>query len=207
MTRLERRVDDMIPNTLTSCKIFWLAGLAMLMGVHLVPASVLANSNVHELQRKTADIDLLKNQLEDRRQQADAVLGQLAIQQSELVNEIKILMKSASVSSLDDVMAHERLAYDITLMQQLLAYTRAFEEKIRFYQSGRDKLTYLQQLVQDDLKMSATLNDYKIDALTTQISLLVNKYLSEAHIIQIDPQHLDDVSKRQVWDFVKPKSK
>jgi hypothetical protein len=78
----------------------------------------------------------------------------------------------------------------------------AFNDKIRFYKTGQDKLVYLHQLVQDDLKMSATLNHYEIDALTTQISLLVNRYLQDAHAIQIDPQLVEPISLQQVWELV-----
>ncbi len=182
--------------------------LAICAGSLLLTAGAtdaVANPNIQELQSKAADIALLKNQLGDRKQQADAVLADLTALEYEILNEIRILLKSYQISSIKDVKFHPRLKHNFDLMRQVLAYTRAFREKIRFYQSGEDKLSYLHQLVQDDLKMSTTLNHYEIDALTTQISMLIHRYLAEAHIIQIDPQHLDTPSMQEVWKAAREK--
>jgi hypothetical protein len=50
--------------------------------------------------------------------------------------------------------------------------------------------------------MIATVSNLKIDALSTQISLVVNQYLSEAHIIQIDPDDIDPVPAESVWKSI-----
>jgi hypothetical protein len=47
--------------------------------------------------------------------------------------------------------------------------------------------------------MISTVSDLKIDALTTQISLVINRYLPDAHTIQIDPQQVALISAEQVW--------
>lgn len=84
-------------------------------------------------------------------------------------------------------------------MRSLTAYADAFANKIRFYQSGYDKLNYLIQLAEDDIKMISAMNDFEIDALTTQISLVINRYLREAHIIQIDPENIKLASSEDIW--------
>ena len=145
-----------------------------------------ANSNMEELQRKVADITLLKGQLGDRQQQA----------------EVHVLMKSLSIRSFQDAQEHLRIRYDIQLLGTIAAYCQAFEAKIRLYQTGRDKLTYLQQLADDDAKMIATLNDFHIDALATQISLVINQYLDEAHTIQIDLEKIEIKSSQTIWEAI-----
>ena len=50
--------------------------------------------------------------------------------------------------------------------------------------------------------MMRALDDLKIDALTTQISLVINQYLPEAHAIQIAPGANALPSPEQVWDRV-----
>jgi hypothetical protein len=60
----------------------------------------------------------------------------------------------------------------------------------------------LQQLAGDDIKMMGALNDFEIDALTTQISLVINKYLGEAHIIQIDPEKINRSTPQTVWEAI-----
>ena len=58
----------------------------------------------------------------------------------------------------------------------------------------------MKQLAEDDTKMVAALNDFQIDALATQISLVINQYLNEAHNIQIDAQNVGSVPPRIIWE-------
>ena len=92
-----------------------LACAAAWMALCLASPCALANSSTRELERKAADITLLMEQLEDRRQQADAVLGELSHLENEIANEIRILSKSYDTAALDDAMSHPRLVYNIKL--------------------------------------------------------------------------------------------
>ena len=161
-----------------------------------------ADSNIEELQHKVADITLLKGQLGDRQQQAEAALEALLKQQNDLLAEVHVLVKSLKIRTFQDAQQHLRMRYDMELLGTIAAYRQAFESKIRLYQSGRDKLTYLQQLADDDTKMITTLSDFRIDALATQISLVINQYLAEAHAIEIDPQHIETMSSQSIWEDI-----
>jgi predicted peptidase len=158
-----------------------------------------ADTNIAELQRKIADITLLTKQLSDRQHQAESALEALLKRHNDLMAEAHVLISSFKISSYEDAQRNLRLRYDMELLGTVAAYQRAFEEKIHLYQSGQDKLVYLKQLAQDDTKMVAALNDFQIDALATQISLIINQYLDEAHTIQIDPQTVESVPSQQVW--------
>jgi hypothetical protein len=161
-----------------------------------------ADSDISELQRKIADITLLKKQLGDRQRQAESALEALLKQHNDLVAESHVLISSFNIRTFEDAQRNLRLHYDMELLGTIAAYQRAFEEKIRLYQSGQDKLVYLKQLARDDTKMVAALNDFQIDALATQISLVINQYLNEAHTIRIDPQTVESVSSQQVWEHL-----
>lgn len=164
--------------------------------------NVSANSKSEELQRKIADLGLLSQQLEDRRQQAEAVLASLLSQRNDIVSEVRLLQKSLNFKSYDQVAKYDRARYNISLLRTINAYTNKIANKIKVYKTGKEKLTYLQQLAEDDIKMIRTLNDFKIDALATQISLVINRYLSEAHIIQIDPKNIELASPEQIWEDI-----
>jgi hypothetical protein len=161
-----------------------------------------ANSNIDELRHKIADIALLRDQLGDRKQQTEAALEALLKQQNELLAEAHLLIKSLNIKSFQDAQQHLRLRYDMQLLGTIVSYRQAFELKIRLYQDGRDKLNYLQQLADDDTKMISTLSDFRIDALATQISLVINQYLEEAHSIQINPQNIEVISSQGIWDGI-----
>ncbi|RJQ75016.1 MAG: hypothetical protein C4519_16145 [Desulfobacteraceae bacterium] len=161
-----------------------------------------ANAKRLELERKIADLSLLHQQLEDRMQQAQGLRTGLAGQQSLLTSEIHVLMKSHNIKNFQQAKQHLRVRYNIELLGTILSYIGELDGKLIFYQAGRDRLAYLRQLAEDDLRMIAAVNDLKIDALTTQISLVVNRYLPEAHVIQIEPQQVKPVSGQNVWESV-----
>jgi len=176
-----------------------------LIGLLLITApwsNAKADSNIDELNHKIADIALLKDQLGDRKRQTEAALEAILIQQNELLAETHLLIKSLNIKSFQDAQEHLRLRYDMELLGTIVSYRQAFETKIRFYQNGRDKLNYLQQLAEDDTKMITTLSDFRIDALATQISLVINQYLEEAHSIQINPQNIEMISPQGVWNGI-----
>ena len=178
-----------------------LIGLVLLI---MPCCEALADSNVAELQRKIADIALLKKQLGDRQRQAESALEILLKQHNDLLAETHVLISSFNIHTFEDAQRNLRLRYDMELLGTIAAYQRAFEKKIRLYQNGQDKLVYLKQLAQDDTKMVTALSDFQIDALATQISLVINQYLDEAHNIRIDPQTVESVSSQKIWERLKP---
>ena len=177
----------------------WL-GILLAAGLILFRTPMVsANAKVSALERKIADINLLVAQLADRGHQAAAARDALLGQKQELVAEISVLVKGEGIHGYGEAQKHPRIRYNLMLLGTLEAYMQALDAKVRLYHTGRDKLNYLNQLATDDIKMITTLNDLQIDALTTQISLVINRYLPEAHVIQIDPVRIAPVSPQQVW--------
>lgn len=161
-----------------------------------------ANTTIEDLQRKIADLSLLRQQLGDRQKQAEEALEALLKQQNDLLSEVHLLIKSLNIKTAEEAQNHLRLRYDIDLLKTILAYLNAFEMKIRLFKTGRDKLAYLQQLAEDDTRMITTLSEFQIDALATQISMVINQYLSEAHSIQMDSSKFEMASDRYVWENI-----
>lgn len=161
-----------------------------------------ANTSIADLQRKIADLSLLRQQLGDRQIQAEQALEALLNQQNNLLAEVHLLIKSLNIKTFEEAQNHLRLRYDIDLLKMIAAYLNEFETKIRFFKTGQDKLAYLQQLAEDDSRMIATLSEFQIDALATQISLVINQYLSEAHSIQIDISTIKMASGQHIWENI-----
>ncbi len=174
-------------------------GLLQLFSLH---AEASANQKAEQLRQKMADITLVHQQLKDRIDQAEALREALWEQQNALTAEIKVLTKSLNIQNYKQAHQHLRIRYNMELIGTIMSYLSEFDTKIRFYQTGRDKLSYLHQLAEDDIKMVTTMNDLKIDALATQISLVINRYLPQAHIIQIDPDGIDPASAEDAWKEV-----
>ena len=165
-------------------------------------APALANPKMSELEHKIADLSLLQEQLAHRITQIQGIRGALIEQRSMLTSEISLFLKNHQIKSLQQAQEQMRLRYNIELLRTVLTYGDELDAKILFYQNGRERLAYLSQLAEDDMRMISALNDLKIDALTTQISLIINRYLPEAHAIQIDPHRVTLLSAQQVWDRI-----
>lgn len=178
--------------------VFFLSTLFCLSG--MTTRIAWANTKLSDLERKIADLSLLNQQLKDRMDQAITIRSALAEEQRQLTAEIKVLLKSLSIGSFQRAMQEQRIRYNIELLRTTVTYIQKIDEKMSFYQTGRDRLSYLQNLAQDDIRMIATLSDLKTDALTTQISLVINRYLPDAHTIQIDPDRIELVSAQSVWE-------
>jgi len=185
-------------------QFFWtICWIGILIGSYVTTAdSAWANPKAVELEQKIADIDLLVQQLEDRSAQVKSIREGLGEQHKTLAAEIQVVLKSFGIKNLSQAQRHLRLHYNLELLRTVYTYMDELDAKLLGYQNGRDRLAYLRQLAEDDIKMITTLNDLKIDALTTQISLVINRYLPEAHTIQIDPQHLSLATIDQVWERV-----
>ncbi len=174
----------------------------LLWWVFILAAPASANPKLSELERKIADLSLLEEQLAHRITQIQGIRGALIEQRNMLTSEVNLLVKNHQIKSLQQAQEQMRVRNNIELLRTVLTYGDELDAKILFYQNGRERLAYLSRLAEDDMRMISALNDLKIDALTTQISLIVNRYLPEAHAIQIDPQRVTLLSAQQVWDRI-----
>jgi hypothetical protein len=191
---------------MTTCRrSFAIIGLLLCLGAisSIAPAAQMpAATKTEQLKQKIADITLLQQQLQDRSKKAEYILDELLVQRNEIVSEVRILVKSLNIQSLEKARKHHRIRHNIELLRLLVAYIDEFDTKVQLYRTGFDRLTYLHQLADDDLRMVSTLSDFQIDALTTQISLVINRYMPEAHTIQIDPRRVLKASDQSVWEGI-----
>lgn len=182
-------------------------GVILGIGITLTAAiPVSANSKIEELNQKIADISLLNQQLNERSDQVAAIRKALQNQKNGLTAEISILAKSLNIKTYPEAVKQLRIRYNLELLRAITAYLDELDIKSLFYQNGRNKLAYLQQLARDDVKMISTINDLKIEALVTQISLVINAYLPEAHVIQINIDHIIQPSAKTIWQGIAAKN-
>lgn len=192
----------MISRTLIFLFTLWVSLCIGAAGSLALDTQSPGTDKAQQLKQKIEDIRLLKQQLQDRSQKAESILNELLALRSEIVSEVRILVKSLNIKSLEQARKHHRMYYNIELLRFIVAYIDEFDSKVRLFRTGIDKLTYLHQLAADDIRMVSTLSDFRIDALTTQISLMINRYMPEAHTIRIDPRHVLNASDQSVWEAI-----
>lgn len=163
------------------------------------PAPGLTAPKATELQQRLADIHLLHRQLQEKIEGAEGLRESLYAEMKMLRGEVVALKKENGVDSFNTAIKIPRIRYNLTLIRELKGYIANFNEKIRFLQIGADKLYYLYQQAEDDLKIIHTLNDLKIEALQSQIDAVMGAYLPEAHKLLIDLNRIPYETPERIW--------
>ena len=152
-----------------------------------------------DLQQKMAEINLLQNQLNQRKNNAVEIREKLYGHLSILGSEIKTIAAQKKIETFKGAQAHPRVLHNLQLYGEVQSYIDQINQKIRYYQIGLDKLDYLYQCADDDLKIINTLTHLKIEALVTQIDMVIQTYLPEAHRILISLDNLNIGDAKTVW--------
>lgn len=180
--------------------ILWLFILLFGMAGESSPAR--ANTKSEDLKQKVADIALLHHQLADRIEQAKAIREKFRHQKQSLTDEINVLRQAKQFKTFEDADQHLRIHYNLLLIGSVDGYLKEIDNKILYFETGQNRLVYLQKSASDDIRMIDTLNDLEIDALTTQISLVISQYLPEAHVIQLSTDDITPSPPQLVWERI-----
>lgn len=173
--------------------------LIALCCILISPSMLTANTKTDDLKQKVADMTLLHHQLSDRIEEAKVIREKFRHQRQGLLDEINVLRQTHKFKQFSDADQHLRIHYNMLLIVTMDAYLERIENKIMFFENGQNRLIYLQKLATDDIRMIDTLNDLEIDALTTQISLVISQYLAEAHAIQFQSENITPVAPEKIW--------
>ncbi len=163
------------------------------------PSGASGADNTSALRQKMADISLLQSQLNERKREAIDIREALYRHLSVLRSEIEGLVDQEKITAFKTAQYYPRIRYNLQLSGEVLAYIDQFNQKISFYQIGQDKLDYLYQQADDDLKIINTLTHLKIEALLAQIDVVIFEYLPEAHRILISLNELEIDGADTIW--------
>jgi hypothetical protein len=143
-----------------------------------------------QLRRSMAEIALLNGQMAQRKDDALSIRETLSQKLEELNSEAREVLRTNKIRSRIDALEHPRIYYNLLLMAEIEAYMGRYTEKISYYRVACDRLSYLYQQADDDLKIVNTLSDLKIDALIAQTEKILDGYLPDAQTIVINPATL-----------------
>ncbi len=159
-----------------------------------------ANTKGELLRRTMADISLLNSQLSQRKADAAEIRIALSKRLKELKTEARKEIRAKKITTKNEALKHPRLLNDLILMAEIQAYMNRYKQKIGYYRVACDRLSYLYQQADDDLKIVNALSGMKIDALVSQANQLNKNYLHEAQTILIKPNLLVVEPPEKVWE-------
>jgi len=165
--------------------------IIMVFGLMALPLSVGANAKGEQLRRTMAEIALLNGQMAQRKADASGIRDSLSARLKAIETEAEQEWRQKRNRTNADALQHPRLLYDLMLIAEIEAYIDRYTEKIAFYRVACDRLSYLYQQADDDLKIVSTLSDMKVDALISQVEKILNDYLPDAQTLVVQPGTLN----------------
>ena len=178
--------------------------IAVIVLVSLVwPSTVTAGDKEQLLRQTMADIALLNSQMAQRRTDADGIRDALSAQLETIEAEARREWQEKGINTEAEALNTPRLLYDLMLMAEIQAYIHRYTQKIGYYRVACDRLSYLYQQADDDLKIVSTLSGMKIDALISQADKILDDYLPEAQTIVIHPDQLTIQAPEKIWETLK----
>ena len=177
--------------------------ITALILISSLPPMAMANDKDELLRRTMADISLLNSQMAQRKADAAGIRDTLTQRIKEIENEIRERMGEKGIKTRADALDDPRIFHDLMLIAEIRAYRERFAEKIAYYRVACDRLGYLYQQADDDLKIVTTLSDLKIDALISQAEKVLDGYLSDAQTLVIQPGKLVIEPPQKVWSTLK----
>ncbi len=172
--------------------------LALFFVLSTVSLAVGANEKGEQLRRGMAEIALLSSQLTQRKDDAVHTRKTLSAKLAEFKNETLQVLGENKIKTQAEALNHPRVYYNLLLMAEIDAYMTRYTEKIGYYRVACDRLGYLYQQADDELKIVSTLSDLKIDALIGQTRKVLDRYFPDAQTIAIDPITLTVKSPKTV---------
>ena len=168
---------------------------------------ILFSGNIHagnpkseKIRNKMIEILSLSEAILEKNVRAMRIRSQLEEQMRALKKEIEDELKRLGISSYQEAIHSPRIYYDLKLVQQLLAYILKFNEKIADLQFGSERLKFLYQQADDELKIVETLNDIEAEDLMNQIGRVIREHAPEAGNSFFDVKNIVLTDPEKVWD-------
>ncbi len=172
----------------------------IVLALLVVPSTVTANNKAELLRQTMADIALLNSQMAQRKTDAGGIRDALSAQLEAIKTEARREWREKGIDTEAEALKNPRLLYDLMLMAEIQAYIQRYTQKIGDYRVACDRLSYLYQQADDDLKIVSTLSGMKIDTLISTAEKILDAYRPEAQAIVIQPEKLIIETPEKMWE-------
>ena len=172
----------------------------IVLALLVVPSTVTANNKAELLRQTMADIALLNSQMAQRKTDAGGIRDALSAQLEAIKTEARREWREKGIDTEAEALKNPRLLFDLMLMAEIQAYIQRYTQKIGDYRVACDRLSYLYQQADDDLKIVSTLSGMKIDALISTAEKILDGYRPEAQAIVIQPDKLTIETPEKMWE-------
>jgi hypothetical protein len=160
------------------------------------------NPKAEKIRYRLMEILSLREAIGEKNDQAVAMRSQLEEYMTELKKEIEDEQIRSGLTSYHEAIRSPRVYYDLKLIQQLLAYILEFNEKIEDLRVGAERLEFIYQLADDDLRIVETLNDMEVEDLMNQINNVLREHAPKTSNSFFDVNEIDLSDLEKIWDEI-----
>ena len=177
----------------------WWFSIVVIWLMVALPSTVTGAAKAEQLRQTMADIALLNSQMAQRKADADEIRAALTARLDTIKAEAWRKSQEKQIKSETTALKSPRLLYDLMLIAEIQAYIERYAQKSGYYRVACDRLSYLYQQADDDLKIVNTLSGMKIEALISQAEKILDAYLPDAQTLIIQPGTLTVDPPEKVW--------
>ena len=157
------------------------------------------------LEQKSYEISSLRVTIIDKIDQAIERRTYLERRLSGFIGEIHDEQIQFEIYTHPEAMLNLRIRYNLRLIQVLQAYVNRLNERITYFQSGNERLKYLDHQIKDDMAILNTLEDMEIDNLIDSINVVLDEIIPETQKQTFEASDIRLQPLDRLWDEISNK--
>ncbi len=154
------------------------------------------------LNAKMAEISSLQQVLTEKISLAQDKRRLLKQKITTLREEIVDEKERRQINSYRQALDVPRIEFNLQLIQLLQGYVARLDERIRYFQTANETLSFYSQQIKDDLLLIKTLNDLEVDKLIASINSAFDEYVPQSRKPFFDVNDIPMQDMEGIWNKI-----
>ena len=154
------------------------------------------------LEQKSVEISALRVKIIDKIDQGIEMRIFLQKRLNVFRDEIKIEQNRFGLTGPEAPLENLRINYNLNLIQHLRAYIGRLDERIAYFETGKERLKFYLRQIKDDIAIIHTLKDLEIENLIDRIDTVLDEFILEIQKPIFDAFDLRLMPTDRVWSEI-----
>jgi len=154
------------------------------------------------LEQKSVEISALRVKIIDKIDQGIEMRIFLQKRLNVFRDEIKIEQNRFGLTGPEAPLENLRINYNLNLIQHLRAYIGRLDERIAYFETGKERLKFYLRQIKDDIAIIHTLKDLEIENLIDRIDTVLDEFMPEIQKPIFDAFDIRLMPTDRVWSEI-----
>ena len=154
------------------------------------------------LEQKSVEISALRVKIIDKIDQGIEMRIFLQKRLNVFRDEIKIEQNRFGLTEPEAPLENLRINYNLNLIQHLRAYLDRLDERIAYFETGKERLKFYLRQIKDDIAIIHTLKDLEIENLIDRIDTVLDEFMPEIQKPIFDAFDIRLMPTDRVWSEI-----